>query len=177
MESLEKALQLSWWDPQLFHNSFKYRLAKGARKPVYKTKMKTFWYVKVQQFFKPTYHYKLILEFFPFFVVSCLIIQAMDIQYQAFPNEMLAIIFAKFHVFSYKITDFKHMFIVISSVLQHIYFILECILSKILFIDLEQKEVFKRELLLLDISESFLPIKAGNWSHWNLVKKISETSP
>lgn len=78
------------------------------------------------------------------------------------PDEKLAIIFAKFHVFSYKITDLKHMFIVISSVLQHIYFILEYVLSTILFIDIEQKEVCKQELLLPDISETFLLIKAGN---------------
>lgn len=69
------------------------------------------------------------------------------------------------------------MFIVISSVLQHVYFILEYVLSTILFIDIEQKEVCKQELLLPDISEAFLLIKAGNWSHWNLVKKMSETSP
>lgn len=78
---------------------------------------------------------------------------------------MLAIIFAKFLAFSYKITDLKHMFIVMSGILQHIYFILEYILSEILFIDPEQGEVFKQELLLLDISETFLLIKAGNWSH------------
>lgn len=70
--------------------------------------------------------------------------------------------FAKFNVFSYKITDLKHMFIVISSVLQHIYLIFEYILSKVLFIDIEQREVCKQELLLLDISETFLLIKAGN---------------
>lgn len=123
--------------------SFKYRLAKTVLESHF-AKLKWTRYAKVRQLFKPTSHYKLILKSLLLFVVSCLTLQAMAIQYWAFPWWQISHYFCQVSCISIyymwgNITDLKPGFIVRSSVSQHIRFILGYILYKILLTDCKQK--------------------------------------
>lgn len=73
--------QLSWWEPQLFQKSHSNTDQQRQCQKATLLKLKWTRYAKVRQLFKPMSHYKLILKFLLLFVVRCLALQAMAIQY------------------------------------------------------------------------------------------------